>query len=65
VHSPSGEQLTAKGLLELAEETLKRLPEPILLHGFSEALVEGVHRFHGATGELEDDLTFLTLRRII
>ena len=64
VRSRSGEQLTAKGLLSLAEETLKKVPEPVKLHEFSEGLLEGVQRFHGTSGELDDDLTFLTLRRM-
>jgi serine phosphatase RsbU (regulator of sigma subunit) len=64
VYSPSGEQLTAEGFLELAGETLRKLPQPVSLHDFSEALVSGVSHFRGLTGELEDDLTLLTLRRV-
>lgn len=64
VHSPTGEQLTAKGFLELAGETLNTLPQPVSLHDFSEALLGSVHHFRGATGELEDDVTLLSLRRI-
>jgi len=64
VHSRAGEQLTAKGFLELAGKTLSKLPQPASLHDFSQALVEGVHDFRGAAGELEDDLTLLTLRRV-
>jgi serine phosphatase RsbU (regulator of sigma subunit) len=64
VHSPSGQQLTAKGFLELAGNTLGKLPRPVSLHDFSEALVGGVHHFRGAAGDLEDDLTLLTLRRV-
>lgn len=64
VHSPLGEQLTAKGFVKLAGETLLRLPQPVSLHDFSQALLGGVHRFRGAAGELEDDLTLLTLRRV-
>ena len=63
-HSPSGEQLTAKGFLELAEKTLHALPQPASLRDFSEALVGEVQRFRGSTEELEDDLTLLTLRRV-
>ena len=63
-HSPSGDQLTAKGFLELAGRTLSRLPQPASLHDFSEALLEGVHNFRGAVGELDDDITLMTLRRI-
>jgi len=64
VRSGAGEQLTAKGFLELAGEALNTLPHPVSLHDFSEALLNGVHRFRGAAGELEDDITLLTLRRI-
>lgn len=63
-HSPSGEQLTAKGFLELAGRALTELPQPVSLHDFSEALVKGVHYFHGSAEDLEDDITFLTLRRM-
>lgn len=61
--SLSGEQLTFKGFLELADQTLKAMPQPVSLHDFSEALLQGVHHFRGAQGELEDDITLLTLRR--
>jgi phosphoserine phosphatase RsbU/P len=64
VRSGAGEQLTPKGFLELAGEALNTLAQPVSLHDFSEALVGGVQRFHGAAGELEDDLTLLTLRRV-
>jgi len=64
VHSQSGDQLTAKGFLELAGSTLSKLPQPASLHDFSEALLEGVHSFRGTAGELEDDITLMTLRRI-
>ena len=63
VRSPSGEQLTFKGFLELANETLKTMPQPVSLHDFSEALLQGVHRFRGGAAELEDDVTLLSLRR--
>jgi phosphoserine phosphatase RsbU/P len=64
VHSPAGEQLRSSGFLQLAEKTLNDLPQPVLLHDFSEALLDGVHGFRGAMGELEDDVTLLTLRRV-
>lgn len=64
VHSPAGEELRSRGFLQLAEKTLNDLPQPVLLHDFSEALLDGVHRFRGAMGELEDDITLLTLRRV-
>ncbi len=64
VRSPAGEQLSSNGFLQLAGKTLNNLPQPVLLHDFSEALLEGVHRFRGAMGGLEDDVTLLTLRRV-
>jgi phosphoserine phosphatase RsbU/P len=62
-HSPEGEQLTAKGFLELAGAALTRLPEPVPLGNFSQVLLEGVQR-HRGEAELEDDITLLTLRRV-
>ncbi len=65
VRSREGEQqLTSKGFLELAENTLRRLPQPVVLQDFSRALLEGVHLYRGPEGELEDDITLLTLRRV-
>ena len=64
VHSPEGDQLTAKGFLELAGKTLSKLPQPASLHDFSEALLTGVHDFRGAAGEFDDDITLMTLRRV-
>ena len=63
VHSPAGEELTLKGFLELAEQTKDKLAHPLALTDFSEALLRGVHRYRGQDGELEDDITLLTLRR--
>jgi serine phosphatase RsbU (regulator of sigma subunit) len=63
VHSPEGEQLTAKGFLSLAEDTLRGLAEPAQVGEFSQALLEGVQRHRGEV-ELEDDVTLLTLRRV-
>lgn len=63
VRSTDGEQLSHKGFLELATTTLHRLPRPLALPEFSEALLEGVHHYRGAQGDLDDDITFLTLRR--
>jgi phosphoserine phosphatase RsbU/P len=63
VFSPAGEQLTSKGLLDLAEGTLTKLSQPLVLHEFSEALLDGVRRYRGVEGDLEDDVTLLTLRR--
>jgi serine phosphatase RsbU (regulator of sigma subunit) len=61
--SSDGAQLTSKGLLQLAAKTLEGLPRPLALAEFSEALLAGVHNYRGARGDLDDDLTFLTLRR--
>jgi sigma-B regulation protein RsbU (phosphoserine phosphatase) len=61
--SAEGEQLTAKGFLTLAEEAVARLPEPLTLGDFSQALLGGVQRHRGEL-ELEDDVTLLTLRRV-
>jgi serine phosphatase RsbU (regulator of sigma subunit) len=63
VHSPEGEQLTAKGFLTLAEDTLRGLAEPWELGKLSQALLERVQR-HRGDEELEDDVTLLTLRRV-
>ena len=63
-HSPGGEQLTAKGFLAVAGEAVVRLPEPLTLADFSQALLEGVQRHRGDL-ELEDDVTLLTLRRVV
>ena len=62
-HSPEGEQLTARGFLALAEETLRRMTEPVGLGEFSQNLLRGV-RAHRGEAELEDDVTLLTLRRV-
>jgi phosphoserine phosphatase RsbU/P len=64
VRSPSGDELTSKGFIELAERTLHRLTPPHALHVFSESLLQGVHRYRGSQGELDDDITLLTLRRV-
>ena len=64
VQSAEGEQLTSKGFLGLAEKTLRSLPQPLVLQDFSRALLEGVHLYRGQEGDLEDDITLLTLRRV-
>jgi sigma-B regulation protein RsbU (phosphoserine phosphatase) len=64
VRSPAGVQLTSKGFLELAEQTKSKLAHPLALPDFSEALLRGVHLYRGHDGELEDDVTLLTLRRV-
>jgi serine phosphatase RsbU (regulator of sigma subunit) len=61
--SPAGEQLTARGFLSLAADTLRRLGEPVRLQELSRALLEGVQK-HRGEAELEDDVTLLTLRRV-
>lgn len=63
VRSPAGVQLTAKGFLGLAEEMERKLAHPLVLADFSEALLQGVHLHRGCDGELQDDITLLTLRR--
>ena len=64
VRSPKGEQLTSKGFLGLSENTLRSLPRPLALQDFSRALLEGLHFYRGQQGDLEDDITLLTLRRV-
>jgi serine phosphatase RsbU (regulator of sigma subunit) len=64
VRSPMGEQLTSKGFLALAENTLRSLPQPLVLQDFSRALLDGVQLYRGQEGDLEDDVTLLTLRRV-
>jgi sigma-B regulation protein RsbU (phosphoserine phosphatase) len=63
VESPEGNQLSANGFMELAEKTVGNLPSPLHLPHFSEALLEGVRKYRGLEGDLEDDITLLTLRR--
>lgn len=62
VLSPDDEMLTVEGLLELASRTLEKLPVKFPLALFVSALAEAIRDFHGS-GDLEDDLTLLTLRR--
>jgi hypothetical protein len=50
--------------MELAGKTLDGLTPPHVLHDFSESLLQEVHRYRGAQGELDDDITLLTLRRV-
>jgi serine phosphatase RsbU (regulator of sigma subunit) len=64
VQSPSGDQLTARGFLDLAATTLANLPEPALLPDFSRTLLRGIHQYRGDS-VLDDDITLLTLRRSI
>lgn len=64
VRSPEGAQLTPKGLLELAEKTFKKLANPLALPEFSQAMLQGVQQHRGSDGELEDDVTLLTIRRM-
>jgi sigma-B regulation protein RsbU (phosphoserine phosphatase) len=65
VRSPAGVQLTARGFLELAEKTLNGMTPWPLLHDFSESLLLGVQRYRGEQRELDDDITLLTLRRVV
>jgi serine phosphatase RsbU (regulator of sigma subunit) len=64
IRSLAGQQLSSTGFLKLAEETLHKLPEPQPLPDFSQTLLEGLHLFRGEAGELDDDITLLTLRRV-
>jgi serine phosphatase RsbU (regulator of sigma subunit) len=64
VRSPAGAQMTPKGLLELADRTVKKLADPLALPEFSQAMLQGVQQHLGRDGELEDDVTLLTLRRV-
>jgi serine phosphatase RsbU (regulator of sigma subunit) len=64
VRSPAGVQLSSKGFLELAEKKVKELAHPLVLGDFSRALLQGVQEYRGLNGELEDDITLLTLRRV-
>ena len=64
VRSPAGTQLNPKGFLELAQKTVEKLAGPLALADFSEALLRGVQSYRGRDGELEDDVTLLTLRRV-
>jgi len=52
-----------KGLFGTCGKNLSRLPQPIVLQDFLE-LLEGVQLYRGQEGELEDDITLLTLRRV-
>jgi serine phosphatase RsbU (regulator of sigma subunit) len=62
VFAANGEELTSRGFLRLAEETIKQLPAPAVLHDFSESLVDRLQAYRGAPGDLADDVTLLTLR---
>jgi phosphoserine phosphatase RsbU/P len=62
VQSPAGEQLTPSGFQRLAEETLRKLANPVKLADFSAALLEGIQH-HRGNNALDDDVTLLTLRR--
>ena len=64
VESPSGEQLSSRGFLDFAGETLARLPKPVALPEFSRALLDGIHQYRG-NPILDDDITLLTLRRLV
>jgi hypothetical protein len=50
--------------LALAEKTKGKLAHPLALPDFSKALLRGVQLHRGHDGDLEDDVTLLTLRRV-
>ena len=62
VQSPGGEQLTSRGFLKFAGTTLGSLPQPLAVSEFSQALLDGIHKYRGDS-VLDDDITLLTLRR--
>jgi serine phosphatase RsbU (regulator of sigma subunit) len=62
VESPDGIQLSPKGFLEFAANTLAEFPGSAPLPQFSRTLLDGIHRYRGDT-LLDDDITLLTLRR--
>jgi sigma-B regulation protein RsbU (phosphoserine phosphatase) len=62
LRSPDDAQLTPAGFLRLAEESLRKLPEPVRIREFSSALLEGLMSYRNGA-EFEDDVTLLTLRR--
>ena len=64
VHSPEGEELSSNGLLEMAGTTIAQLPQPAALPDFSVNLLDSIHGYR-ASGDLEDDITLLTLRRSV
>lgn len=63
IFSPNGEELRAAGLLRLAGQTMQSLSTPLVLHDFSENLLERLQAYRGSASELADDLTLMTLRR--
>jgi phosphoserine phosphatase RsbU/P len=65
VESPEGEQLTAAGLSRLAQSVAASLPHPLVLADFSAALLNAIKNYHGAHLELADDITLLTMRRVV
>ena len=62
--SPEGEQLTHLGFLGLAEETRVGMAEPVSLPDLSQNLLAGLQSYRGKA-EFDDDVTLLTLRRVI
>ena len=63
VFSPEGVQLGPEGFTELAEAAVAELEQPISLDELSSTLIEKIEQFHGS-GEFDDDLTLLALRRL-
>jgi len=64
VQSPDGVQLSPTGFLDFAHSTLTKLPAPRPLPDFSKSLLAGIHEYRGSS-ELDDDITLLTLRRVV
>ena len=62
VRPPHGDQLTSAGFVDLANTVLAKRSPPVQLADFSATLLEAVQHYRGS-GELEDDVTLLTLRR--
>jgi serine phosphatase RsbU (regulator of sigma subunit) len=64
VQSPDGVQLSPTGFLDFAHSTLTKLPAPRPLPDFSKSLLAGIREYRGSS-ELDDDITLLTLRRVV
>ncbi|HXL23855.1 MAG TPA: PP2C family protein-serine/threonine phosphatase [Candidatus Dormibacteraeota bacterium] len=62
IFSASGEELTSRGFLRLAEATIKQMAAPAVLHNFSETLLDRLQAYRGGAGDLADDVTLMTLR---
>lgn len=62
VFSIEDEQLGPEGFLQLAEETMAAMTQPVVLDDLVQALIEKMRLFHGSQ-EFDDDLTLLALRK--